>query len=125
MTSEPDSLTVAALREAIGTPEAAAAFDLLVEGLAAMGLTVQPHEKGFVDTLRVERDGEWCLALNPAESWVLAYIRKPELRRGRLSVPDLLAAFPEARVSKAGEVLLRIHDPATATRWLDLLRAAG
>lgn len=118
-------MEIADLRAEIGSEDAKAAFDLLVEGFAALDLKAYAHEKGYISTLRVERGEDWCFAVNPAEDWILSYVRKPELRRGRLTEDALLNAFPDARVSKLGEVLLRIADAATASRWLDMVRAAG
>lgn len=114
------------LRTEIATEDARAAFDTLVEGFSAPGaFTLNPHEQGFKNTLRIHRGEEFCLALAPHADWVLAYIRKPELRRGHLDADAVLARFPAARLTANGEITLRIEDGATAGRWLDMIRAAG
>lgn len=117
-------LTIADLRGEIVSAGAKAAFDALVEGFSAIeGFRLIPHHKGFINTLRVLRGDDYCFSNIPNDEWVLAYIRKPELRRGRLTPEAVMAAFPDARLTNKGEVTLRIRDAATAARWLDMIRA--
>jgi len=119
-------LNIPDLRDEIVAAGAKEAFDILVEGFSASGaFTLHPHEQGFKNSLRIHRGEELCLALAPHADWVLAYIRKPELRRGRLDADAVLARFPAARLTTKGEITLRIEDATTAGSWLDMIRAAG
>ena len=119
------ALDIADLRAEITAPDAQAAFDILVEGLAALpGISLHPHEQGFLNSLRILRGQEYCLAAIPNAEWVLAYIRKPELRRGALTVEGVLDSFPEARLNKSGEITLRIADADTARAWVGMIAAA-
>ena len=112
-------VTIADLREDIATTDAKAAFDLIVDRLLASGeFTLAAHEQGFLNSLRIKRGEEFCFAAIPNEEWVLTYIRKPELRRGKITPDAALAEFPEARLSNNGEITLRIHDAPAADRWL-------
>jgi len=119
-------LTIADLRSEIAAAEARAAFDVLVEGFRGLtGMTLHAHHKGFINTLRILRGEDYCFSNIPNDEWVLAYVRKPELRRGRLTPEAVMAVFPEARLTNKGEITLRIRDTATAERWLGMIRAAG
>jgi len=119
-------LKIADLRDEIAAADAKAAFDALVSGFSAMeGLSLLPHHKGFIDTLRVLRGDDYCFSNIPNDEWVLGYIRRPELRRGRLTREAVMASFPEAHLNAKGEITLRIRDAATAVRWLAMIRAAG
>ncbi len=118
-------VTLADLREEIATTDAKAAFDLIVDRLLASGeFTLAAHEQGFLNSVRIKRGEEFCFAAIPNEDWVLTYIRKPELRRGKITPESALAEFPEARLSNKGEVTLRIHDAPTAERWLQFILAS-
>ena len=118
-------LTIADLRGEIASADAKAAFDGLVDGFSAIeGLRLIPHHKGFINTLRVLRGDDYCFSNIPNDEWVLAYIRKPELRRGRLTPERVMAAFPDARLTSKGEITLRIRDARTAARWIDMIRNA-
>lgn len=119
------ALNIADLRDEIASADAKAAFDVIVEGFSTSGeFSVAPHEQGFINSLRIKRGDEFCFAAIPNEEWVLAYIRRPELRRGKITPDMVMATFPEARLTKAGEVTLRISDASTAVRWLQLIHAA-
>lgn len=123
MRNEP--LDIADLREEIATADAKAAFDLIVEGFSTSeDFTVATHEQGFLNSLRVKRGEEFCFAAVPDDAWVLTYIRKPELRRGKITSEAVMAAFPDARLTSSGEITLRISDAATAARWLEMIRSA-
>ena len=118
-------LNIADLRDEIASPDAKAAFDVIVEGFSASGeFALAAHEQGFLNSLRVMRDEDFCFAAIPNDEWVLAYIRKPELRRGKITPEAVIAAFPDARLTNNGEITLRIQDPGTAGRWLDLIKAS-
>lgn len=113
------------LRAGIVAEGAKAAFDVIVDGFAGQDdLSVLPHEQGFLNSLRVLRGDDFCFAAVPNAEWVLACIRKPELRRGRLTAESVMATFPDARLSSKGEVILRISDAETATRWIGMIAAA-
>lgn len=117
-------MNIADLRGEIVTADAKAAFDVIVEGFSTTGeYTVVAHEQGFLNSLRILRGDDFCFAAIPNDEWVLAYIRKPELRRGKINSEMVLAAFPDARLSNKGEVTLRIQDAKTAARWLQLIQA--
>ena len=119
-------MNITDLRDEIVSADAKAAFDTIVEGFSAQAdLSMNAHEQGFLNSLRIYRGGDYCFAAVPNDDWVLAYIRKPELRRGMLTTESVLAVFPDARVTRQGEITLRIRDAATAGRWLDMIRAAG
>lgn len=119
-------MKIADLRDEIVAAEAKAAFDVLVDGFAALaGFSVQAHEQGFLNSLRVRRGDDFCFAAIPNDEWVLAYIRRPELRRGQLTPESVMAAFPEARLNNKGEIILRIRDAATAAQWLEMIRAVA
>lgn len=116
---------IADLRNEIVAADAKAAFDVIVEGFAARpGFSVVAHEQGFLNSLRIKRGEEFCFAVVPDEQWVLAYIRKPELRRGKLNPETVMATFPEARLTNKGEITLRIPDAQTAKRWLEIIQTA-
>ena len=118
------TLDIADLRDEIETADAKAAFDVIVEGFSTSGeFSVATHEQGFLNSLRIKRDEEFCFAAVPADEWVLTYIRKPELRRGKITPEMVMAAFPDARLTSSGEITLRISDAGTALRWLDLVRS--
>ncbi|MEI4486775.1 hypothetical protein V8J36_11295 [Frigidibacter sp. MR17.14] len=118
-------MEITELRDACVSDAAKAAFDRLVEGLAAMpDLAMHAHEQGFKSALRVERGEEWVFAAVPGDEGVLAYVRKPA-QRGGVTPEAVTAAFPGARVSKSGEVIVRLDDAAAAERWLQLVSAAG
>jgi len=117
-------VNIADLRGEIGTADAKAAFDVIVEGFSTTGeYTVVAHEQGFLNSLRILRGDDFCFAAIPNAEWVLAYIRKPELRREKIKPDVVMAAFPDARLTNKGEVTLRIQDAKTAVRWLQLIRA--
>ena len=119
------ALNIADLRDEIASADAKAAFDVIVEGFSTSGeFSVAAHEQGFLNSLRVKRDEEFCFAAIPNDEWVLTYIRRPELRRGKIKPEMVMAAFPEARLTNSGEVTLRIPDAGTALRWLELIKAA-
>jgi hypothetical protein len=119
-------LTIADLRAEIVSAAARAAFDTLLEGFSAFGdCTLIPHHKGFINSLRVLRGDDFCFSNIPNDEWVLAYIRRPELRRGRLTTEIVMAEFPEAHLNRKGEVTLRVRDAATASRWVEMIKAAG
>lgn len=119
-------MKIADLRDEIVAAGAKAAFDVIVDGFTALaGFSVHAHEQGFLNSLRINRGDDFCFAAIPNDEWVLVYIRKPELRRGKLTPEMVMAAFPEARLTNKGEVTLRISDAATAARWLDMIRAAA
>jgi hypothetical protein len=116
---------IADLRDEIASSDAKAAFDVIVEGFSTLGgFSMTAHEKGFLNFLRITRGQDYSFAAIPNDEWVLAYIRKPELRRGKLTPDNVIAAFPEARLTGKGEITLRIRDAATAERWLDMIRSA-
>ncbi len=118
-------LNIADLRAEIASADAKAAFDVIVEAFSSLsGFAVAAHEQGFLNSLRVRRGEEFCFAGIPNEDWVLAYIRKPELRRGRIKPELVFATFPEARLTSKGEITLRIHDLKTAKRWIEMIQAA-
>ena len=118
-------MKIADLRDEIVTADAKAAFDTIVEGFSAFAdMSMNAHEKGFLNALRVYRDSDYCFAAIPNDEWVLAYIRKPELRRGKLTPESVLAVFADARLTNHGEITLRIRDAATAGRWLEMIGAA-
>ena len=118
-------LYIADLRDEIASADAKAAFDVIVEGFSTSGdFSVAAHEQGFLNSLRIKRGEEFCFAAIPNDEWVLAYIRRPQLRRGKIKPQVVLAEFREARLTKTGEVTLRISDVRTAVRWLELINAA-
>ena len=119
-------MNIADLRDEIVAAGAKMAFDTVVEGFSTSGaFTLHAHEQGFLNSLRIHRGDDFCFAAIPNDDWILAYIRKPELRRGHLDPDAVLAQFPDARMTNNGEITLRIRDAATAGRWLDMIRAAG
>ncbi|MDQ2065736.1 hypothetical protein Q9295_05090 [Xinfangfangia sp. CPCC 101601] len=112
-------MQIAELRDEIISSKAQAAFDVLVERFSAHpDYELLAHEQGFLNSLRILRGEEFCFAAVPNDEWVLAYIRKPELRRGKLTVEAAMAEFAQARLTKAGEVTLRLSDADMADRWL-------
>ncbi|MCC6519476.1 MAG: hypothetical protein IT543_11570 [Tabrizicola sp.] len=119
-------MNIADLRDEIIAPDAKAAFDAMVNGFSALSVfSVHAHEQGFLNSLRISRGSDFCFAAIPNDEWVLAYIRKPELRRGQLTAESVMAAFPDARLTSKGEITLRIRDAATATRWLDMIETVA
>lgn len=117
-------MNIADLRDEIATADAKAAFDVIVEGFSASGeFSLAAHEQGFLNSLRIKRGEEFCFAAIPNDEWVLTYIRKPELRRGKIKPEAVMAEFPDARLTDKGEVTLRLHNATTALRWLQLIRA--
>lgn len=119
-------MKIADLREEIIAADAKAAFDILVSGFSEIaGFSLNAHEQGFLNSLRINRGSEFCFAAIPNDEWVLAYIRKPELRRGNLTAERVIVAFPDARLTSKGEVTLRICDAGTARRWIDMIRGAA
>ncbi|WP_137110532.1 hypothetical protein [Rhodobacter sp. SY28-1] len=118
-------MNISDLRDEIASADAKAAFDVIVEAFSSAGdFSVVAHEQGFLNSLRIKRGEEFCFAGIPNDEWVLAYIRKPELRRGKLTPETVFAAFPEARLTSGGEITLRISDPKTAKRWIEMIQAA-
>ena len=119
-------MKIADLRDEIIAADAKAAFDVMVDGFSAISaFSVHAHEQGFLNSLRIRRGDDFCFAAIPNDEWVLAYIRRPELRRGQLTPESVMAAFPEARLTGKGEITLRIRDAATAERWLEMIRAVA
>jgi hypothetical protein len=119
------AVNIADLRDEIASADAKAAFDVIVEGFSASAeFSLTAHEQGFLNSLRIKRGEEFCFAVIPNDEWVLTYIRKPELRQGRITPEAVIAAFPDARLTKQGEVTLRIQDASTAARWLGLIQAS-
>ena len=119
-------VTLTDLRDEIASAGAKEAFDVIVKGFSALaGLSLTPHEQGFLNSLRISRGEEFCFAVVPDDDWVLAYIRKPELRRGTLTPDAVQAEFPDARLTNKGEITLRIHDAATAVRWIEMIAATA
>ena len=117
-------MNIADLRDEIATADAKAAFDVIVEGFSASAeFSVAAHEQGFLNSLRIMRGDEFCFAAIPNEQWVLAYIRKPELRRGKIKPEMVMAEFPDARLTKSGEVTLRLPDAQLAIRWIQMIQA--
>ncbi|MEI4469873.1 hypothetical protein [Frigidibacter sp. MR17.24] len=119
-------MEISELRDACVSDAARATFDRLVEGFAARpDLSVFAHEKGFQSALRIERGEDWVFAAVPNDDGVLAYVRKPELRRGTVTPEALAAAFPGARTAKSGEVIVLLASPDEAARWLDVVAAGA
>lgn len=117
-------LNIADLRDEIASADAKAAFDVIVEGFSSAGdFAVAAHEQGFLNSLRIKRGEDFCFAAVPADEWVLTYIRKPELRRGKMTPELVTAEFPAARLTSSGEITLRIADAETALRWLQLIKS--
>lgn len=116
-------MEISELRGGIVAEGAKVAFDTVVAGLSAIdGLALSTHENGFKSELRAERGEEWCFAVVPDADWVAVYIRKPEFRRETLRRRAVTAVFPEARIAKSGEVIVRLSDGEQAARWVDLIR---
>ncbi|MDP3194899.1 MAG: hypothetical protein Q8M85_06495 [Tabrizicola sp.] len=118
-------MNIADLRDEIASADAKAAFDVIVEGFSTSGdFSVAAHEQGFLNSLRIKRNEEFCFSVVPDEKWVLAYIRKPELRKGKITPDMVMATFPDARLTNSGEITLRIADAGTALLWLELIKSA-
>ena len=116
-------LNIADLRDEIASADAKAAFDVIVEGFSTTGeYTVVAHEQGFLNSLRILRGDDFCFAAIPNDDWVLAYIRKHELRREKITPDAVMAVFPEAHLTNKGEITLRIQDAKTAVRWIHLIQ---
>lgn len=74
-----------------------------------------PESHGQMASLGVYEDAAWLFSFAPAQQWVLAYIRPPELRRGRLTLSHIQAVLPQAGTPQAEHisVRLRTHDDAS------------
>ena len=119
-------MNIADLRKEIVSSDVKAAFDAIVDGFSGLvGMSMNAHEQGFLNSLRIYRESDYCFSAIPNDEWVLGYIRKPELRRGKLTPESVMAAFPGARLTSKGEVTLRIRDAGTASRWLAMIRSAA
>jgi hypothetical protein len=100
-------------------PEVRAAFDTLVEAfvddprieVACGPPGARPGQKMDV---RFYKDGDQGFAFIPTAEWLLFYIRKPELKHGRLSLDTVRAVFPEAETNSSGEIIFRIRSKAGA-----------
>jgi hypothetical protein len=131
LTSDPSpegtaDLTSADLLALIQGEDARAAFTFLEESFGALpGVTLAVASHGYMTSLRVMRGDDWCYALVPGETWVLAHIRRPELRRGRITERAFCARFAEARVGTGGELKMRIHDLAEAGAFFDYVQTVG
>ncbi len=76
-------MEVSDLRSDIVSFDAQAAFDVLMEGFSRTpGFSIEAYKKEFLNSLRVRRGKDYCIAAIPNDCWVLAYVRKPEPLRG-------------------------------------------
>lgn len=105
---------------------ARAAWAVLAEAPLPDGWMRELTSNGFIEhDLRFRRGDDWVFSAVLNDGWVLWYTRKPALRTGLVDEAAMIAAFPEARVNKAGEVLLRLHDDAQAQALWGWLAPAG
>lgn len=120
------SLTSDDLLAMIQGEEARAAFSFVEASFRSLpDTTLIAASHGYMTSLRVMRGDDWCFAFVPNQTWVLAYVRRPELRRGHITERAFCTRFPEARVGTGGELKLRIHDLAEAGAFFDYVQAAG
>ena len=84
-------------------------------------MACEPEKHGYMSSLRIRRGEAWAFSVSPAANWLLFYVRKPELRRGRITFASVREAFPEAVERKDGEITVRLTTAEMASRMVALI----
>lgn len=102
-----------------------AAFEAFAHADYPGGLTARITSKGFIShDLRIEGDGNWYFSAVLNAQWVLWYFRKPAFRNGLVDFDTVRTTFPEAHVTPAREITLRVRDAESAQTVIAHIRAA-
>ena len=123
--SADEARLLVALQERLISAEARAAFAFLHLNFARLpGCVCEAEAHGVVCSLRVRDQGEWCYSFSTARDWVLAYVRPPEYRKGRIRLHDLQRALPAAEDRGDEHFRVRIRTLAESQRFFTVVAAA-
>lgn len=87
------------------------------------GITIRTAGHGYVaNELRFEQDGRWLYSAVLNKRWVLWYFRRPAFTAGLVHQDATLARFPDAEVTNADEIKLRVRDVPTARAVIAFIR---
>lgn len=113
--SLPDALTIAEHRRRIAAPEVCTAFDVLVGAFGVVGaVEVVAARHGYMHDIRFLIGGRNAFAFTAAAGWLHFYFRKPGITAGWFTPAGIVALFPDARPTGAGELSLHVTTPAQA-----------
>ena len=86
-------------------------------------VVIEPGSHGYMASLRIKRGNGWCFAIAPAQQWLLGYVRKPELKRGKLDFEQVVSEFPHAeRKREDDEITVRLGSFDEISRFIGLVR---
>ncbi|MGF6862081.1 hypothetical protein ABIE69_002661 [Rhodobacteraceae bacterium MBR-64] len=99
------------------------AFALLHLNLSRLpGCVVEAEAHGNVSSLRVRDNGAWCYSVSTAQNWLLAYIRPPEYRKGRLTHAHLLQHLPDAQDRGDEHLSVKLYSAEDAEIFFGLIQ---
>ena len=85
-------------------------------------LWIAPYMRDWIQSAAIFRGDSCSFALSPAKRWVLAYLRKPEMRHGLVTPEAFKLEFPGTEQNGSGEYTIRLESPSMFERFVDLLR---
>ena len=113
------------LQDKLQSRSAREAFAFLHLNFARMpGCQCEAEAHGMVSSLRVRDHGDWCYSFSTARDWVLAYVRPPEYRKGRLTLKMLQSRLPDASDGGDEHLRVRLHTVADAQAFFSVVSAA-
>ncbi|WP_372892143.1 hypothetical protein [Rhodosalinus sp.] len=102
-------------------PEVRTTFDTLLDAFrddhGSRSISARPAPgagPGQKVDVRFDKDVAQGFAFIPTAEWLLFYVRKPELKHGRLSLATVRKAFSDAEMNPSGEIIFRIRSRAEA-----------
>lgn len=84
-------------------------------------VSVSMYRHGYMASLRIERMDEWAFSLVPAKQWLLLYVRRPELLRGRIGFGELASVFDGVKKRADGELTVRLPDRSDIAKLCELI----
>ena len=85
-------------------------------GAESTRYTCYPKPHGYINSVRYYRGSAWDHAFIPNQEWLTFYFRKPCLEFPRFARREILARYPQAEESNAGEFIVRVTGLEDAVR---------
>jgi hypothetical protein len=85
------------------------------------GLNLNVERHGVMTSLAVFCGKDWVYSFVPAQSWLLAYVRPPEVRKRLLTLERLQQAFPDASSPQPDHYTVRLKSHADAETFCSLV----
>jgi hypothetical protein len=99
----------------------------LMEGVLELpkldGINVEPESHGYMSSLAIRREDKWCFSLAPAKLWLLLYVRKPELARGKLDLATVREVFSDVSERSDGELTVRLRSVRDVQRLREMIKS--